>query len=38
MFEHKSKNTYFVADAMLRKLEILTTKFNRFKLRITKTF
>ena len=38
MFEHKSKNTYFVADAMLRKLEIFTTKPNRFKLRITKTF
>ena len=28
MFEHKSKNKYFVADIMLRKLEILITKPN----------
>ena len=38
MFEHKSKNKYFVADIMLRKLEILTTKPNLFKLRIAKIF
>ena len=37
-FENKSKNKDIVANTMLRKLEISTTKLNLCKLRITKTF
>ena len=37
-FEDEFKNKHIVTDTMLRKIEILTTKPNRFKLRITKTF